>query len=71
MSDAPDFKLSPEERDSAIWRGIEGKLKARLESLRVKNDGDATPEATARLRGRIAEVKDLLALGKAPVETKY
>lgn len=39
---------------------------ARLASLRLKNDGDLDPIQTARLRGQIFELKQLLELDKPP-----
>ena len=59
--------LSDGERISAVWLKIEAHLKAKLEMLRVKNDGALSAEDTARLRGRIMEVKSLLELGEKPV----
>lgn len=44
------------------WLRIKDHYEARLDELRVKNDTALSPEQTARLRGRIAEVKLLLAL---------
>jgi hypothetical protein len=54
---------------SSCWARLVEYYKERLESLRAQNDNSTlTPEATADLRGRIKEVKDLLALATpAPV----
>lgn len=47
---------------SRTWDHFKEHLEARLQRLREENDsGDA--DATAKRRGRIAEVKELLALG--------
>lgn len=54
--------LSNEERQSALWLKLRAHLEDRLEALRFQNDGDRTPEETAKIRGRIAEVKNMLAL---------
>lgn len=48
-----------------LWLRITEHLERRLALLRQQNDGiRLTPEDTAVLRGRIAEVKHLLAAGK-------
>ena len=51
-----DFKLTPADRMSPLWRALHEHLTNRL----------ATPEKTARLRGQIAEVKALLAMNEEP-----
>lgn len=61
---APLFRLTPAERQSDAWRRLEKHLTDRLQSLRVQNDGDNSYEATAKLRGRIAELKAMLALAQ-------
>lgn len=51
------------------WDAIETYAKAKREELRTKLESTGMPEVeTAVLRGRIAALKDLLALGKAPAE---
>lgn len=44
---------------------IKAYLEERLERLRVENDADNSPERTANIRGRIAEIKTMLS-GAAP-----
>jgi hypothetical protein len=51
------------DRQSACWQKVSKYLEAELERLRRQNDKPALADDTARLRGRIAAVKDLLALG--------
>lgn len=58
----PVFALSAEDLRSNLWKRLEAHLKVRLDALRISNDGDLTVEKTAKLRGRIAEVKTLLLL---------
>lgn len=55
--------------DSQAWHKLERYYVARLADLRAQNDNSTlTVEKTAVLRGRIQEVKDLLALATpAPV----
>lgn len=55
--------LTQADRDSATWQKLSRHLNERIETLRRKNDNDATPEKTASLRGQIMEAKALLALG--------
>jgi len=56
------FILTHVEKDSPLWRRLMGYHEARLKRLRIENDADKTPEATARIRGQIAEVKLMMAL---------
>ncbi len=58
--------LSPADLRDPLWLRIQAHFTGRLESHRVQNDIDKTPEATAKLRGRIAEVKYLLDLAAPP-----
>lgn len=48
--------------ESGTWKKIKAHLEKRLQETREKNDGDKNEEATAKLRGRIAELKYLAAL---------
>lgn len=59
-----DFELEKHELESLIWKKISIQLEKRLESARKKNDSKLSEQDTARLRGRIAELKYLLSLGK-------
>jgi hypothetical protein len=58
------------ELHSPTWRAIEQHARAQLATLREKNDSPSLDALhTAELRGRIASLKDLLALGNpAPAE---
>jgi len=58
------FRLSEIESASAVWTRVSAHLKARLQLLREKNDTTLDPLETSRLRGQIAEIKNLLAAGK-------
>jgi len=58
------FTLRNSDRLSETWVRLRKHLTARLNELRTKNDADLTPTETASLRGRIAEIKSLLALDK-------
>jgi len=53
--------IEPADRGNPLWPRIERHLKRRLEMLRAQNEGDQSETKTANLRGRIAELKALLA----------
>lgn len=58
--------LTEHERQTAVWLKIKSHLDARLIELRTANDRDTNEIDTAKVRGRIAEVKALLELNVAP-----
>lgn len=62
--------LNGEHVHSATWKVLREYAEKRLAALRVKNDSPQTEEQTNRLRGRIAELKNLLALDKPAPETE-
>jgi hypothetical protein len=55
--------LTPIDRQSVVWLKLKKYLEAQLELLRKRNDGDLDERKTARLRGRIAAVQDLISQG--------
>lgn len=55
--------LDQVDRNSITWRKLKEHFEERLHELRVRNDNDCDPISTARLRGEVASVKYLLALG--------
>jgi hypothetical protein len=57
-------KLTPIEAQSAAWLRLRDYMNERLHALRCQNDGDLTMEQTIKLRGRAAQLKELLALGQ-------
>jgi len=57
-----DFRLTDIDRNTPLWLALRAHLERRLESQRAKNDTDLSPDETAKVRGRIAEIKALLAL---------
>lgn len=63
MTIEPDFKLTDVEIHSATWERIRTHFEERLDAHRRKNDGNLTPDETAKQRGRIGEIKYLLGLG--------
>ena len=58
------MKLDKHETQTALWQKLESHLSGRLADLRTANDGDLDPIQTARLRGRIVELRSLLDLSK-------
>jgi hypothetical protein len=54
------MKLTQGERNTAVWAKIEQYAREKLDVLRKKNDAPLTDLQTAQIRGRIAELKDLL-----------
>lgn len=56
--------LNQTERDSALWKKLQAHFEARLATLRARNDAELDPVKTARLRGRIAELKTTLLLAQ-------
>lgn len=56
--------LEKHERDHALWKKVEEILNYRLDIYRRQNDAQLDERQTERLRGRIAELKDLLTLGR-------
>lgn len=58
------MKFDAIETRSAVWLKLQAHLEERLAVLRAKNDGAIAPDETCHLRGRIAQVKEILALGK-------
>lgn len=58
------MKLSPSEIANPLWIKIARHMESRLGGHRESNDRFAMTETeTARLRGRISEIKDFLQLG--------
>ena len=66
MNELVEPLLSTNDRHSPLWLKLKRELEARLATLRAQNDGDKDERSTAMLRGRIAELKILLALGNEP-----
>jgi hypothetical protein len=59
---APVFYLTTEEKEARAWRKVAAHMAERLEHARAMNDGDRPEQETAKLRGRIAELKYLIGL---------
>lgn len=68
MSDISDndFTLTDGERHSPVWVRLSAHLNTRLAQLRGKNDGTMPPDETAKIRGQISTLKEVIALGDEP-----
>ena len=55
------FKLTNFERDTPLWKKLERHLLDRVEEARRRIEADLNDIETAKLRGRILELKALLA----------
>lgn len=60
------FQLTHADRNSDLWRRLHAHYTARLADRRAANDAPASEAATAHARGRIHEIKELLALADPP-----
>lgn len=56
--------LTEEELNSPLWHKLTQHWEERLQRLREDNDKELDELKTAKLRGKIAAVKDDIALGK-------
>ena len=59
--------LTFEEKHSAVWKKLKLHMAEEIQRLREKNDGQHDDVATAKLRGRIAALKELSALDADPI----
>lgn len=60
------FRLAPHERTSPLWLNLERHMQQTLAELRALNDTSLPPERTEKIRGRIEQLKALLALADEP-----
>lgn len=58
------FTLTEQEIHSALWKKLSAHYAHKLDMRRKDNDGNHDAIVTAKLRGRIEELVDFLALGK-------
>lgn len=57
------FKLEEHEINSPLWQKLKKHYESKLDSLRISNDSDSAELQTARRRGRIQEIKNILSAG--------
>lgn len=56
------FSLSEDDKRSDLWRRLSAELERRLQEKRIANDAMHSDIDTAKLRGSIGELRNLLAL---------
>lgn len=62
-------RLDDHDANGAVWKKLKAHLDTELNNLRKSNDGIGNDAVqTAFIRGRIAQVKALLALDKGPAQ---
>jgi hypothetical protein len=61
------FTLEDHEIKSQLWRKLKAHIEAQIARHQRTNDGELDPIATAKVRGRIAELRALLSIEKAPI----
>lgn len=59
-------KLTDADRISPTWQKLKKSFEQELQTLRMKNDNETPEEVTAKIRGRIAMLKEILRLGEEP-----
>ena len=60
------MNLTPGEVQTVVWLKIQAHFQDRLASMRKRNDNPLSELETATLRGRIAEIKEILSLAEPP-----
>lgn len=60
------FKLQPQDRTNPLWLRLEKHMQQVLAEQRALNDATRPMDKTEHIRGRIAQLKELLALGDDP-----
>lgn len=58
----PDFALTPAELKSPAWKSIKKYLAAQREAVRTQLESDMDEVKTAKLRGDLRRIRNLLAL---------
>lgn len=66
MLDLNKPRLTEAEKQSELWKNLERMLNDRLRKHRVSLESDVDERQSDRLRGRIREIKFLLALAESP-----
>ena len=62
--------LNAAEKNNLLWKKLKSHYEEKLEACRKQNDGELDPIQTAKLRGRIVEIKSFLALENPPPSLK-
>lgn len=58
------MKLTDTDRNSSTWAAVKEYAAVRITELQRDLEADRTPEQTAKLRGRIAEIRSFLRAGE-------
>jgi len=69
MTPPERFALSDSDKVSPTWLRLKKHLQARAEALRNELEQDLPEDRTAKVRGRLAEVRALLSVEKDPPPT--
>ena len=56
--------MTEADKRSQLWVDLMAHWEAKIELLRLQNEGDKSEAETANLRGRIAELRSCLSLNK-------
>lgn len=56
------MKLTEHDKQSSTWIKLKAHIEGEIDILRQRNDADSDAVATAKLRGRIFELKRILSL---------
>lgn len=62
------LEISLHERDSTLWKKLKAYWEGRLADARRQIEADLNEIETAKRRGRIAELKHMLDLERAPAQ---
>lgn len=62
------FALSHEEKHSALWKRLMNHWEEKLDTFHVLLEVDRSESESAKLRGRIAEIRSNIALNKDPIK---
>ena len=60
--ESEELLLTIEEKNSVLWKKLKKSAEERLQKMRVRNDADHDAIETAKIRGRILELKNFLTL---------
>lgn len=60
--------LNDHDRSSVVWEKMQTYCADRIATLQRENEGNLTAEQTAKIRGRIAEIRSFMRAGEPPRE---
>ena len=59
--------LTEHEKKSPVWEKLKSHIEARMTTHRSRLEGDLSELETAKLRGKLAECREILKIGDDPV----